>query len=37
MDIVEISGVIKEYGWGNTSFIADFLALKRDGTRRAEL
>ncbi len=37
MNIVEISGVIKEYGWGNTSFIADFLGLERDETRRAEL
>lgn len=37
MNIVEISGIIKEYGWGNTSFIADFLGLKRDDTRRAEL
>ena len=37
MDIVEISGVIKEYGWGNTSFIADFLGLEGDDTRRAEL
>ncbi|MCK9547981.1 MAG: mannose-6-phosphate isomerase, class I [Sphaerochaeta sp.] len=36
MDIVEISAVVKEYEWGNTSFIADFLALGQDGKRRAE-
>ena len=37
MNIVEISGVVKEYAWGNTSFIADFLGIKQDGKRRAEL
>jgi mannose-6-phosphate isomerase len=36
MDIVEISAVVKEYEWGNTSFIADFLAYGQDGKRRAE-
>ncbi len=37
MNIVEISAVVKEYGWGNTTFIAEFLGLEPDGTRRAEL
>lgn len=37
MDIIEISGVIKEYAWGNTTFIADFLGMEPSAVRRAEL
>jgi mannose-6-phosphate isomerase len=37
MDIIEITGSIKEYEWGNTDYIAALLGLKENSTRRAEL
>ena len=37
MDIIEITGVIKEYEWGNTTFIADLLGQSPQEKRQAEL
>ncbi|MDY0244789.1 MAG: mannose-6-phosphate isomerase, class I [Sphaerochaeta sp.] len=37
MDIVQIKGHIKEYEWGNTSFIPALLGVPEDGKAKAEL
>lgn len=37
MDIVQIQGHIKEYEWGNTSFIPALLGQAEDGKSKAEL
>ncbi|MGE4453596.1 MAG: mannose-6-phosphate isomerase, class I [Sphaerochaeta sp.] len=37
MDIVQIQGHIKEYAWGNTSFIPALLGVPEDGKPKAEL
>ncbi|MGH0051799.1 MAG: mannose-6-phosphate isomerase, class I [Sphaerochaetaceae bacterium] len=37
MNIVQITGHIKEYAWGNTSFIPALLGLPEDGKNKAEL
>ncbi len=37
MDIVQIEGSIKEYEWGNTSFIPALLGIPADETSKAEL
>jgi len=36
MDVRRIQGVIKEYDWGNTSFLPELLGLKKDGRSKAE-
>lgn len=37
MDIVQLQGQIKEYDWGNTSFIPALLGMQPDGKSKAEL
>lgn len=37
MNIVEISGVIKDHTWGNTSSIPSLLGVEEDGKPKAEL
>ena len=37
MNIVEITGVVKEYAWGNPTFIPAFLGKEPDGQPNAEL
>ena len=37
MNIVEITGAVKEYAWGNTSSIPSLLGVKADGKPKAEL
>lgn len=37
MNIVEITGVVKEYAWGNPTFIPAFLGKDPDGQPNAEL
>ncbi len=37
MNIVEITGVVQEYAWGNTHFISTLLGQEADGKPKAEL
>ncbi|HZJ88438.1 MAG TPA: mannose-6-phosphate isomerase, class I [Sphaerochaeta sp.] len=37
MNIVEITGVVQEYAWGNTHFISTLLGQEEDGKPKAEL